>query len=54
MAQWAERGVGGRRRAAEYRQVRHAVENLLCDIEKRGVAAGREMSGRFDKWDRDA
>jgi len=34
------------------RKVREIVEAALADIEKRGDAAVREMSNRFDNWDR--
>ena len=30
--------------------VRTTVEKILADIEKRGDAAVRELSERFDKW----
>jgi sulfopropanediol 3-dehydrogenase len=33
--------------------VRATVERLLADIADRGDAAVREMSARFDDWDRD-
>jgi sulfopropanediol 3-dehydrogenase len=35
------------------RQVRETVEAILADIEKRGDAAVRELSIKFDGWDRD-
>ena len=31
-------------------KVRHTVESILDDVEKRGDAAVRELSARFDKW----
>lgn len=34
-------------------KVREIVENTLAEIEKRGDAAVRELSVKFDKWDRD-
>ena len=34
------------------RQVRRTVESILADVETRGDTAVREMSIRFDQWDR--
>ena len=31
-------------------KVRHTVESILDDVKKRGDAAVRELSGKFDKW----
>ena len=31
-------------------KVRHSVEAILADVKKRGDAAVREYSGKFDKW----
>src|SRR5688500_16679368 len=31
-------------------KVRHTVEGILADVKKRGDAAVREYSERFDKW----
>ena len=39
--------------AADDAKVRSTVEHLLADIAARGLAAVREMSVRFDGWDRD-
>jgi sulfopropanediol 3-dehydrogenase len=36
------------------RQVRETVEAILADIESRGDAAVRELSIKFDGWDRDS
>ena len=38
--------------ADEDQKVRATVEGMLADIEKRGDAAVREFSGKFDEWDR--
>lgn len=52
MAQWLKRGASAETKADADRQVRDIVEASLADIEKRGDDAVREMSIRFDKWDR--
>ncbi|MDF2799806.1 MAG: hisD, partial [Devosia sp.] len=52
MPQWLKRGKNVEERAAADRQVRSTVETILADIEQRGDAAVRELSARFDKWDR--
>ena len=41
-------------KAAGDRQVRDAVEAILADIEARGDAAVRELSIKFDGWDRES
>lgn len=53
MAKWLKRGKDVEERAAADRQVRATVESILADIEKRGDAAVRELSIRFDNWDRE-
>ena len=53
MAQWLKRGAAARQRAALDAQVRGTVEATLADIEARGDAAVRELSNKFDGWDRD-
>ena len=45
-------GVSAADAAAHDSAVRTTVEGLLADIEARGDAAVREMSVRFDTWDR--
>jgi len=52
MAVWLKRGKDIEERAEGDRQVRTTVETILADIEKRGDAAVRELSQKFDKWDR--
>jgi sulfopropanediol 3-dehydrogenase len=52
MAKWLKRGKDAKARAAADRQVRETVEGILADVEKRGDAAVRELSRRFDGWDR--
>ena len=49
---WLKRGKDVEARAEADRQVRMTVETILGDIEKRGDAAVRELSQKFDKWDR--
>ena len=53
MARWLKRGLDAAAVAAEDAKVRAVVEGILADIEKRGDAAVRELSRKFDKWDRD-
>lgn len=53
MAEWLKRGADAAARAGADKQVRETVERTLADIEARGDAAIRELSIRFDGWDRD-
>ncbi len=53
MAEYLKRGAMPEARADRDRQVRDTVEAILADIENRGDDAVRELSIRFDKWDRD-
>ena len=53
MAEYLKRGATAASKASNDRQVRDTVETILADIETRGDAAVRELSIRFDKWDRD-
>ena len=53
MAQWLKRGTTAEAKADAGRRVRDIVEAALADIEARGDAAVREMSVRFDHWDRE-
>jgi sulfopropanediol 3-dehydrogenase len=52
MPVWLKRGKDVEERAEADRQVRATVEAILGDIEKRGDVAVRELSQKFDKWDR--
>ncbi len=52
MPVWLKQSRDAEARAADDRQVRTLVEGILADIEKRGDAAVRELSAKFDKWDR--
>lgn len=49
---WLKRGKDVQERAAANRQVRATVEAILEDIEQRGDQAVRELSIKFDNWDR--
>jgi sulfopropanediol 3-dehydrogenase len=53
MAQYLKRGAAAEVKAEADRKVRDIVEAALADIEKRGDAALRDMSIKFDKWDRE-
>jgi sulfopropanediol 3-dehydrogenase len=53
MAIWLKRGAAAEVKAEADRKVRDIVEAALADIEKRGDVALREMSIKFDKWDRE-
>lgn len=53
MAQWLKRGATTEVKAEADRRVRDIVEATLADIEKRGDAAVRELSIKFDNWDRE-
>ncbi|WJS99644.1 histidinol dehydrogenase [Novosphingobium humi] len=53
MAIWLKRGAAAEEKAASDRKVRDIVEAALGDIEKRGDDAVREMSIKFDGWDRE-
>jgi sulfopropanediol 3-dehydrogenase len=50
---WLKRGAAAEVKAEADRKVRDIVEAALADIEKRGDAAVREMSIKFDGWDRE-
>ncbi|AOF98218.1 sulfopropanediol 3-dehydrogenase [Sphingobium sp. AP50] len=53
MAQWLKRGEAADVKAQADRKVRDIVEAALSDIEQRGDTALREMSIKFDGWDRE-
>jgi sulfopropanediol 3-dehydrogenase len=53
MARYLKSGVSAAERAAEDAKVRQVVEAALADIAERGDIAVREMSLRFDQWDRE-
>jgi sulfopropanediol 3-dehydrogenase len=52
MARWLKQSIATTEKDAAQATVRATVEALLADIAARGDAAVREMSVRFDKWDR--
>jgi sulfopropanediol 3-dehydrogenase len=52
MARHLKRGRTAELRAEDDTKVRATVEGILADIEKRGDAAVRELSIKFDGWDR--
>ncbi|WP_137126187.1 histidinol dehydrogenase [Roseomonas sp. HF4] len=52
MARHLKRGRDVAAQAEDDAKVRATVEGILADIAARGDAAVREMSVRFDKWDR--
>ena len=54
MPHYLKRGATAESKAAANRQVRDTVETILADIEARGDAAVRDLSIRFDGWDRDS
>jgi len=53
MAEWLKRGATAETKADHDRKVRDTVETILADIAQRGDAAVRELSIKFDGWDRD-
>lgn len=52
MARWLKRGIDEAIRRETDRNVRQVVEDAIADVEARGDAAVREMSIKFDRWDR--
>src|SRR5688500_13113222 len=52
MARWLKQSKTVEERAEANKQVRLTVETILADIEKRGDQAVRELSQKFDGWDR--
>jgi sulfopropanediol 3-dehydrogenase len=54
MAHWLKQGAAAATKAEADRKVRDVVEAILADIEARGDAALRELSIKFDGWDRDS
>jgi sulfopropanediol 3-dehydrogenase len=51
---YLKKAAAASERGASERQVRETVEAILADIEKRGDDAVRELSVKFDGWDRDS
>ena len=54
MAEYLKRGATAEAKADRDRKVRDTVEGILADIATRGDAAVRELSVKFDGWDRDS
>ncbi|MFC7474933.1 histidinol dehydrogenase [Dankookia sp. GCM10030260] len=52
MAHWLKTSISAADKADADTKVRGIVEGLLADIARRGDAAVREMSVKFDTWDR--
>ena len=52
MARYLKRGRDAAQRAEDAAKVRATVEAILADIEARGDEAVRELSAKFDRWDR--
>jgi sulfopropanediol 3-dehydrogenase len=52
MAEWLKRGATGEARADGDAKVRATVEAILADVRARGDEAVRELSIRFDGWER--
>ena len=52
MAVYLKRGATAEAKADSDRKVRDTVEGILADIEARGDAAVRDLSIKFDGWDR--
>jgi sulfopropanediol 3-dehydrogenase len=50
MAIWLKKGISAEEDAANVEKVRRTVEDILADIERRGDAAVRELSQKFDGW----
>ena len=51
MIRTLKRGATEEEKFAADRQVRQTVETILDDIMRRGDAAVRELSVKFDKWE---
>ena len=54
MATWLKRGMDAQTKSDNNRAVRDTVEGILADIAKRGDDAVRELSVKFDSWDRES
>src|SRR5436305_13849645 len=52
MATFLKRGRDAAQRAEDDAKIRATVEGILAEIEQRGDAAIRELSIKFDAWDR--
>ena len=54
MADWLKRGATAAVKVESDRKVRESVEAILADIQARGDTAVRELSIKFDGWERDS
>ncbi|QBP77717.1 histidinol dehydrogenase [Herbaspirillum huttiense] len=54
MAEWIKKAKVTEQQAANNDKVKSDVSRILLDIEKRGDAAVRELSVKFDGWDRES
>ena len=54
MVEYLKRGATAEAKASADRKVRDIVEATLADIEARGDAAVRDLSIKFDGWDRES
>ncbi|WP_293881037.1 histidinol dehydrogenase [Sphingomonas sp.] len=52
MAVWLKRGATAEAKAEANKKVQDIVEGVLADIDARGDAAVRDLSIKFDNWDR--
>jgi sulfopropanediol 3-dehydrogenase len=53
MARWLKTSIAASDKAAADAAVRATVEGLLADVAARGDEAVRELSAKFDNWERD-
>ncbi len=53
MTHFLKQGKDAAAREEVDRKVRETVESVLADIQARGDAAVRDLSKKFDNWDRD-
>jgi sulfopropanediol 3-dehydrogenase len=54
MAVWLKRGATAEAKAEANKKVQDIVEGVLADIDARGDAAVRDLSIKFDNWDRES
>jgi sulfopropanediol 3-dehydrogenase len=54
MAVWLKRGATAEAKAEANKKVQDIVEGILADIDARGDAAVRDLSIKFDNWDRES
>jgi sulfopropanediol 3-dehydrogenase len=53
MARWLKTSKSAAERATDQNAIRLTVETILDDIDRRGDAAVRDLSRKFDGWERD-